>query len=336
MRFRRLVVVVGSNYIPSLTRFYNNRLPEPISGPSSSSHARHSSRSKIRNGMPSDLQNPRPLLSKRDDSPPPALDGGRFGLHSYSRDVTPPRTPDNFLTRVDSKASLVVNYLPSKFSSGVFADSNQGYYRRGRNLTDSWGSLKTGDGADTSRNDEADLAEDSSTYQWLHETNKKSKRKLRWNKFKWFLFFANLSVSSNLVSSNSDNLNMKIVDCVFSRWSRILPSYMVQYLSTRRYFARRESDRAHHLHARLLSWNIHLCHRLGRNSLEQPFLPCRIHISPLDCFYLYPYSRIYDLQTPNIQPRGEDQCTVVAGSRAHRKATHTKRTWLLWILFPLC
>ena len=272
--------------------------------------------------MPYDLQNLRPPLSTCDESP----SFGRFGLHSHSRGVTPPKTPDHLLTKVDSKASLVVNYLPSKFSNGG----------RGQNPIDSWVSVKTGDGADTLRSDEADFAEDSSTYQWLHGTNQRSKRKLRWNKFKWILFFANLLVSSNTVSSNPDNLHMNIVDCLLSRWSRILPPYVVQYLSTRRYFACRESDRAHHLHARLLSRNIHLCHRLGRNPLEQSFLPCHIHLSPLDCLCFYPYSRIYDLQTPNIQPRGEDQRTVVPGIGARRKATHTKRTWLLWILFPFC
>ena len=118
----------------------------------------------------------------------------------------------------------------------------------------------------------------------------------------------------------------QIVDCVFSRWSHILPSYMVQYLSTRGHFARRESDRTHHLHVRLLSRSIHLYHRLGRNPLEQPFVPCHIHLSPLDHFCFYPHSRIYDLQTPNFQPRGEDKCPVVTGTRARREAAHTKRT----------
>jgi hypothetical protein len=104
---------------------------------------------------------------------------------------------DSSLKRDDSSSvSLSINYLPSKFSSSVLG---AGPRRRRGQVT----SLlpKRGGGVDAFRqgvaripgqNDEDD---DGPTSVWLRQDqSRSSKRKLRWNRFKWMLFTANTLV----------------------------------------------------------------------------------------------------------------------------------------------
>ena len=131
----------------------------------------------------------------------------------YSRDGSPVPS-DNAtgqLTTDISNLSLSVNYLPSKFSSGVLSGAGE---VRKRPLTqdsaDFLGVPKMGGGIDVFKNGEARMGgegdgdedgdeDDGSVKKWFvrgrrgdpHMFNKK----LRWNKFKWILFIANTIVS---------------------------------------------------------------------------------------------------------------------------------------------
>jgi len=106
---------------------------------------------------------------------------------------------------VGSNPPLVVNYLPTKFSIGRLPESLHARRHKGHN--ESTGSLMPmiASGAYGSREDAAseyggddedwDSREESSTHAWLSNHRVGKYQKLRWNKFKWVLFTANVLVS---------------------------------------------------------------------------------------------------------------------------------------------
>ena len=145
-----------------------------------------------------------------------------------SRDGSPVRSDHatGQLTTDISTLSLSVNYLPSKFSSGVLASQaggggggggGEGTARR-RPATqddsiDFLGVPKMGGGVDVFKSGEARMGgegdEDEDVYiddkrsttnnRWFERGRRRKslqhKRKLRWNKFKWILFISNTLVS---------------------------------------------------------------------------------------------------------------------------------------------
>jgi hypothetical protein len=121
-----------------------------------------------------------------------------------------PRTPSlislskpNDATRPPLPVSLSINYLPSKFSAGLLSPSGSATRRR-KGLKGVEGALpKRGGGVEAFRSGEArmpgqhDEDYDGVSTGWFggkHAGSKKSR--LRWNRFKWFLFFANILVSA--------------------------------------------------------------------------------------------------------------------------------------------
>lgn len=95
-----------------------------------------------------------------------------------------------------SDVSLTINYLPSKFSSGLLSPGGP-RKRRGKGGFDGSGVPKRGGGVDAFRSGEARIPgmhdeDDDDDPQF----GKKEKR-LRWTKFKWILIVSNTLVCLN-------------------------------------------------------------------------------------------------------------------------------------------
>ena len=184
--------------------------------------------------MPRDLTNARTTTTSKGGPGPPASESYSSTLANapvspvyYSRDGSPvpsDRATAGQLTTDISNLSLSVNYLPSKFSSGVLAGGEGEVRRRPPTSTslddsvDLIGMPKMGGGVDVFRSGEARMGgegdgnedeedeEDgtTATRRWFVRGRKQNsqplKRKLRWNKFKWTLFIANTIVSPCLFS----------------------------------------------------------------------------------------------------------------------------------------
>lgn len=123
----------------------------------------------------------------------------------------PPSSPvsESKLMTSSSGMSLSVNYLPTKFSNSML---NQGTARRrarkkgladGEGLHGSLKVAKIGGGVDAFRSGEARMPiEGDDDYDGVNLANgawSKSMKYMKWTKFKWILFFANLIVSFYLL-----------------------------------------------------------------------------------------------------------------------------------------
>lgn len=109
----------------------------------------------------------------------------------------------------------MVNYLPNKFSNGVLLESFYAGRQRNHNGSmsslppngNSWDSLGLGEPRPASEyslgeDKDCDFRDDSSTHAWL--SNRVTKyQKLRWNKFKWILFIANVLVGTTQITRPS-------------------------------------------------------------------------------------------------------------------------------------
>lgn len=118
----------------------------------------------------------------------PITPNSAFPLQTNSlRHSTPGGSP--LLTPVDS-SSLSVNYLPTKFGAGLVSRK-----RYGKSLS---GMRKQGGGREAFKADESRMPgandEDYDGVQgtWFGRGGKKPA--LRWTKFKWIMFFANIFV----------------------------------------------------------------------------------------------------------------------------------------------
>ena len=119
--------------------------------------------------------------------------------------------PHQEIPTFNSNASLVVNYLPSKFSNGVLSDSF-GKRRRlphYRNDSSLGGALIPKSDSGLDHYDVGDhalerpVARDGKASPLLQI--KKAERGLRWNRFKWVLFFTNILVMTSRSYSSSRN-----------------------------------------------------------------------------------------------------------------------------------
>ena len=130
----------------------------------------------------------------------------------YSRDGSPVPSDraTGHLTTDISNLSLSVNYLPSKFSSGILVGKGEARRRpTTQDSVDFLGMPKMGGGVDAFKSGEARMGgegdgndddyDDGTAKRWFVRGRKQDtqplKRKLRWNKFKWILFVANTMVS---------------------------------------------------------------------------------------------------------------------------------------------
>lgn len=101
-----------------------------------------------------------------------------------------------------SNISLTVNYLPSKFSSTLLSPGPR--KRKGNSKRFDIGVPKRGGGVEAFRNGAAripgagDEDEDVSSGWFTGKEGRKTKQKLRWNKFKWTLFISNILVGLSL------------------------------------------------------------------------------------------------------------------------------------------
>ena len=140
---------------------------------------------------------------------------------NYSRDGSPvpsDRATGQLTTDI-SNLSLSVNYLPSKFSSGILVGGGEARRRPvTHDSVDFIGVPKMGGGIDVFKSGEARMGgegdgndddddDDGTARTWFvrgrQQNSRPRKRKLRWNKFKWILFAANTIVSVLRYSSDS-------------------------------------------------------------------------------------------------------------------------------------
>jgi hypothetical protein len=101
-----------------------------------------------------------------------------------------------------SNVSLTVNYLPTKFPNTMLAPSLSRKRKVGKGIDPVV--PKRGGGVEAFRSGESRMPaghddDDDGVSRGLYGTEKRSKpKKLRWNRFKWILFVANILVSSSL------------------------------------------------------------------------------------------------------------------------------------------
>jgi hypothetical protein len=114
------------------------------------------------------------------------------------------------ITNRDSSAlSLSVNYLPSKFSNPALLSASVRKRRSAKGPTPRI--PKLGGGVDAFKTGEARMPDqndedyDGVSSGWFGGGSKKPK--LRWNRFKWVLFFANILVSGGSTPSIQHQLN---------------------------------------------------------------------------------------------------------------------------------
>lgn len=107
-----------------------------------------------------------------------------------------------------SSVSLSLNYLPKKFSSRML---NAGNPRRRKNAGVGAKGVdpkfpKRGGGVDAFRSGEARMPSESNNDSdgWL--AGRKTGKKMKWNRFKWVLFCANLVVRPSPVSRTASQL----------------------------------------------------------------------------------------------------------------------------------
>lgn len=104
----------------------------------------------------------------------------------------PPFSPA-FLDRDNmSNLSLTVNYLPSKFSSSMLDPQGP---RRRKGKASEFGELgipKQGGGVEAFRSGANRIPGREDEDEWT--SNSKRRRKMKWTKFKWILFFSNILV----------------------------------------------------------------------------------------------------------------------------------------------
>lgn len=130
----------------------------------------------------------------------------------HSRDGSPAPSDSRatgYLTTDASNLSLSVNYLPSKFSTGMLAGGGSEARRRpAARDSAGLGVPKMGGGVDVFKSGEARMGgegdgddDDASAKNWFvrgrreHTSSYGFNKKLRWNKFKWILFISNTIVS---------------------------------------------------------------------------------------------------------------------------------------------
>ena len=125
-----------------------------------------------------------------------------------------------------SSPSLSVNYLPTKFSGQLVS-------RKRRGNSGLQGVPKRGGGREAFRADEARMPgngdEDYDGVQstWFGDKDVQKKPALRWTKFKWVLFVANVLVSPvRFIIRSLTNLH-SIADYLVSDWLDILPYDLV-------------------------------------------------------------------------------------------------------------
>jgi len=137
-----------------------------------------------------------------------------FSSPSRSRNASPPPGTSHAQASGDTSVSLTVNYLPTKFSNPVLASAgarrrNRVALGKGRRDSSPGAGIvpKMGGGIEAFRSGEARIGgpgdedddenevEDGSSGRWFQKgTRKKGHKKLRWNRFKWALFCANIVV----------------------------------------------------------------------------------------------------------------------------------------------
>ncbi|KAF5310670.1 hypothetical protein D9619_007723 [Psilocybe cf. subviscida] len=139
----------------------------------------------------------------------PSSSGGFVSPNApRSRNVSP--GPETGLPRTESNVSLTVNYIPSKFSNPMLATGpqrrrNRMAYQKGKGDLDPGAGVvpKMGGGLDAFRRGEARMGgddddddNDNDSPRWVGTASKppapKQSGRLKWNKFKWTLFFTNL------------------------------------------------------------------------------------------------------------------------------------------------
>lgn len=120
--------------------------------------------------------------------------------------ILPSPGSEHKLVSTNSSVSLSVNYLPSKFSSTMINPGNTARRRKNGRKGDGGedGGLrmmtKMGGGVDAFRNGEARMAvEGDEDYDGVNLNSgswftRIKGRSMRWNRFKWTLFFANIVV----------------------------------------------------------------------------------------------------------------------------------------------
>jgi hypothetical protein len=127
-----------------------------------------------------------------------------FSTAGSSSPSLSPRNDAPLLPNDGSPVSLSVNYLPHKFSSSLLAPGAR--RRKGKGAAADAMLPKRGGGVEAFRNGEARMpGAGDDDYDGLSGDlfGRNAKPRLRWNKFKWTLFVANVFVSVHSLFSLS-------------------------------------------------------------------------------------------------------------------------------------
>jgi hypothetical protein len=170
--------------------------------------------------------------------------------HNASQFSLPKPLPPSDLQRPGLPLSLSVNYLPSKFSPGVF--SSAGSTRKRKGFKGIEGIMpKRGGGVEAFKSGEARMpGENDDDYDgvntgWFGGKNAgPATGRLRWNRFKWALFVANVFVRPLSHSHSRRPLTIftfHTAHHLFHHLYHFLPPHMVRRLDTCRRHPRRQS-----------------------------------------------------------------------------------------------
>ena len=167
------------------------RPPQPPYDTDDASHSRSSSVNSHSPSIQSAANSTRYMLAGMNNNSsgldPPTLP---YGSRSSSfRSMS----PKNDTPLMDGKAtSLSVNYLPSKFSSNILSGGMKRRKGKGGDIP----IPKRGGGREAFKANESRMPGDGDDdYDGVSFGQHGRKGRLRWNRFKWVLFFANLVVS---------------------------------------------------------------------------------------------------------------------------------------------
>jgi len=232
------------------------------------------------------------------------------------------------LSPADS-SSLSINYLPTKFGAGLVSRK-----RHGKGLS---GIRKQGGGREAFKADESRMPgandEDYDGVQggWFRRGSKKPA--LRWTKFKWIMFAANIFVRPPSINFSVPPLIIRFtVDDILHGFPHSLPAHMVPRLGSGEHRPCWKQGRAHHFHHCRRSGHRDLLNRLGRHSPQQPWFPRMVHLPVVDLFCLPRCPRLHHLQEAHFQLGRKAQQAVVADFQCWWPLIDPESARVLWIL----
>ena len=203
------------------------------------------------------------------------------------------------LTPADRSSLLSANYVPTKFGSGLVSRK-----RHEKELPEVH---KQGGGREAFKADEARMPgandEDYDGVQGTWFGHGPKKPALRWTKFKWIMFAANVIVRPSSIRFSVLALSARFAaDSILPRCPHFLPAHMVPCLGYVGCHPKWKHGGAGHFNHRRLYGHRNLFDRLGGHPPQQPWFPGLVHLPVVDLFCLPRHSRVHHLQEAHFQP----------------------------------